>query len=54
MLCLLSTTAVTICLPYSHNMFELSVCMAAYGAFVGLSGPIAAYVTDVSPQHKLE
>jgi MFS family permease len=28
--------------------------MAIYGAIVGLSGPIAAYVTDVSPQDKLE
>ena len=25
-----------------------------YGAIIGLSGPTAAYVTDVSPQDKLE
>jgi DHA1 family multidrug resistance protein-like MFS transporter len=53
-LCLLLSAAVTICIPYSHNMLELSICMAAYGAVIGLSGPIAAYVTDVSPQDKLE
>ena len=28
--------------------------MLAYGAAVGLSGPIAAYITDVSPQDRLE
>jgi DHA1 family multidrug resistance protein-like MFS transporter len=53
-LCLLLSAAVTICIPYSNNTLELSICMAAYGAVIGLSGPIAAYVTDVSPQDKLE
>jgi len=32
----------------------LSIAVAIYGAVIGLSGPAAAYVTDVSPQDKLE
>jgi DHA1 family multidrug resistance protein-like MFS transporter len=53
-LCLFLSAAVTICIPYSENILELSMFLAAYGAVIGLSGPIAAYVTDVSPQDKLE
>jgi DHA1 family multidrug resistance protein-like MFS transporter len=52
--CLLLSAVVTLGIPYSHTMLELSICMAAYGAVIGLSGPIAAYVTDVSPQDRLE
>jgi MFS family permease len=52
--CLLLTAVVTILVPYSNNMLYLSLSMAAYGAVIGLSGPIAAYVTDVSPPDKLE
>jgi DHA1 family multidrug resistance protein-like MFS transporter len=53
-LCLFLSALITVCIPFSQDMFGLSVSMAIYGAIIGLSGPIAAYVTDVSPQGKLE
>jgi DHA1 family multidrug resistance protein-like MFS transporter len=53
-LCLLLTAAVTLWIPYTDNLWLLSLSMAAYGAVIGLSGPIAAFVTDVSPPGKLE
>jgi DHA1 family multidrug resistance protein-like MFS transporter len=53
-LCLLLSAAVTVLIPLSTGLSGLAVTMAAYGAVLGLSGPIAAYVTDVSPQDKLE
>ncbi len=53
-LCLLLTAAVTMLIPVANDMLQLSVSMAAYGATVGMSGPIAAYVTDVSPPDKIE
>ena len=53
-LCLLLTAVITVWIPFSSNLLELLISMAIYGAIVGLSGPIAAYVTDVSPQDKLE
>jgi DHA1 family multidrug resistance protein-like MFS transporter len=53
-LCLLLSAVVTLWIPMSINVLDLAVIMAAYGAVIGLSGPIAAYVTDVSPQDKLE
>ncbi len=51
---LLFSAIVTLLIPSSTDLLGLSVCMIAYGAAVGLSGPIAAYITDVSPQDKLE
>jgi len=54
MLCLLLSAVATLFIPLSVNMVQLSICVVAYGAAVGLSGPIAAYVTDVSPEDKLE
>lgn len=51
---LLFSAIVTLWIPFSTNLLSLSICMVAYGAGVGLSGPIAAYITDVSPQDKLE
>ncbi|NHI84025.1 MAG: MFS transporter [Candidatus Thorarchaeota archaeon] len=53
-LCLLAIAAVTTLIPFSMDMFGFTAVMAMYGAATGLSGPIAAYVTDVSPQDKLE
>ena len=35
-------------------MFTLSITLVIYGAFIGLSGPSAAYITDLSPPDKLE
>lgn len=53
-LCLILSAAVTIVIPYSIDFLTLAIVFAIYGAVIGLSGPIAAYVTDVSPQDKLE
>jgi len=53
-LCLLLTAIVTLSIPFATDLLQLSVVMAIYGATVGLSGPIAAYVTDVSPPDKIE
>jgi DHA1 family multidrug resistance protein-like MFS transporter len=52
--CLLLTAATTLWIPYTSNLLLLALSMAAYGAVIGLSGPIAAFVTDVSPPDKLE
>jgi DHA1 family multidrug resistance protein-like MFS transporter len=52
--CLLLTAAATMWIPFSSNLLFLSLSLAAYGAVIGLSGPIAAFVTDVSPPDKLE
>ncbi|MHA2209943.1 MAG: MFS transporter [Candidatus Thorarchaeota archaeon] len=53
-LCLILTAVITVIIPFSIDMLTLSVAMAIYGAVVGIAGPSAAYVTDVSPQDKLE
>ncbi|PNX52896.1 MAG: hypothetical protein BV458_07260 [Thermoplasmata archaeon M9B2D] len=53
-LCLLLSALISIWIPYSSNLLDLTINMAIYGAIIGLSGPIAAFVTDVSPQDKLE
>ncbi|MBD3408265.1 MAG: MFS transporter [Candidatus Lokiarchaeota archaeon] len=53
-LCLVLTAIVTVFLPYSTDMLALTIFMAIYGATTGLSGPMVAYVTDVSPEDKLE
>jgi DHA1 family multidrug resistance protein-like MFS transporter len=53
-LCLFLSSLITVCIPFSGDLFDLCISMAIYGAIVGLSGPIAAFVTDVSPQDKLE
>jgi DHA1 family multidrug resistance protein-like MFS transporter len=53
-LCLLLTALITILIPYSLDAFTLTLVLIVYGAFVGVSGPIAAYVTDLSPPNKLE
>jgi DHA1 family multidrug resistance protein-like MFS transporter len=53
-ICLLMSAGVTIWIPFSTNMLELSICMAVYGLVIGLSGPLAAFVTDVSPEDKIE
>jgi MFS family permease len=52
--CLFLSACVIIIIPLSTNILELIVCMVAYGAIIGLSGPIAAFVADVSPQDKVE
>ncbi len=53
-LCLVFTAGITLLIPLSTDLLTLSIAVAIYGAVIGLSGPGAAYVTDVSPQDKLE
>ncbi|MHA2602236.1 MAG: MFS transporter [Candidatus Thorarchaeota archaeon SMTZ1-83] len=53
-LCLVLTAGITLLIPISTDLFTLSVALAVYGAVIGFSGPSAAYVTDLSPQDKLE
>jgi MFS family permease len=53
-LCLVLTAGITLLIPFSTDLFTLSIAVAIYGAVIGLQGPSAAYVTDVSPQDKLE
>lgn len=53
-LCLVLTAGITLLIPFSMDLLTLSIAIALYGAVIGLSGPSAAYVTDVSPQGKLE
>ena len=53
-LCLVLTAGITVVIPFSTDLSTLSLTLAIYGAFNGLQGPSAAYVTDLSPQDKLE
>ena len=53
-LCLVLTAGITLLFPFSTDLLTLAIIMAIYGAVIGLQGPSAAYVTDVSPQDKLE
>lgn len=53
-ICLVLTAGVVLLIPFSMDLLTLSIAIAIYGAVIGLSGPGAAYVTDVSPQDKLE
>ena len=53
-LCLVLTAGITLLIPLSIDLLTLSIILAIYGVVIGLSGPSAAYVTDVSPQDKLE
>ncbi len=52
--CLLLSAVSILFIHYSTDIVTLSVSMIVYGAVVGLSGPGAAYVTDLSPPDKLE
>ncbi|UCE10864.1 MAG: MFS transporter [Candidatus Thorarchaeota archaeon] len=53
-LCLVLTAVTTLLIPFSIDLLTLSAVLGVYGAVIGLSGPSAAYVTDLSPQDKLE
>ena len=53
-LCILFTAGITLFIPFSTDLITLSVALAIYGITTGLSGPTIAYVTDVSPEDKLE
>ncbi len=53
-LCLVLTAVITLVIPLSADLLTLSISVGIYGAIIGLQGPSAAYVTDLSPQDKLE
>ena len=53
-LCLVLSAFGTVLISASVDMFSLSITLVIYGAFIGLSGPSAAYITDLSPPDKLE
>jgi MFS family permease len=52
--CLILSAASILFIHASTDMLTLSITIVVYGAVVGLSGPSAAYVTDLSPPDKLE
>ncbi len=54
LLSLVVSAPVTLWIPFTSNLIYISFVMFIYGALIGLSGPIAAYVTDIAPQDKLE
>ena len=53
-ICLILTAGVILLIPFSTDLLTISIALAIYGGVIGLSGPGAAYVTDVSPKDKLE
>ncbi|MGY5879099.1 MAG: MFS transporter [Candidatus Thorarchaeota archaeon] len=53
-ICLIFSAGATLLIPFSTDLLTMMIALAVYGAVIGLSGPGAAYVTDVSPQDKLE
>jgi DHA1 family multidrug resistance protein-like MFS transporter len=54
LLSLVTAAPITLWIPFATNFIYISLVIFFYGALVGLSGPIAAYVTDVAPKNKLE
>jgi len=53
MCCMLLTAVMTIIIPYSRNVLDFTAIMVAYGFTLGLSGPMAAWATDLIPKDKL-
>ena len=53
-LCLILTAGIILLIPFSSGLLTLSIVLGIYGAIIGLSGPSAAYITDLSPPDKLE
>ncbi len=51
---LILSAPVTLWIAFTGNFFYISLVIFIYGAISGLSGPIAAYVTDIAPRDKLE
>jgi DHA1 family multidrug resistance protein-like MFS transporter len=54
LLSLIISAPLTIWIAFTANFIHISLIMFIYGAVIGLSGPIAAYVTDIAPKDKLE
>jgi DHA1 family multidrug resistance protein-like MFS transporter len=54
LLSLIIAAPISLWIPFTSNLLYISLVMFIYGAIIGLSGPIAAYVTDIAPKGKLE
>ncbi len=54
LLSLIISAPITIWIAFTANIIHISFIMFIYGGIIGLSGPIAAYVTDIAPKDKLE
>lgn len=52
-LCLMLSALFSVGFIFANNFLMFSVMIGGYGLAVGLSGPIAAYVTDIAPPEKL-
>jgi DHA1 family multidrug resistance protein-like MFS transporter len=51
---LIISAPITVWIAFTTNFSYIALVIFFYGAIIGLSGPIAAYVTDISPKDKLE
>jgi DHA1 family multidrug resistance protein-like MFS transporter len=54
LLSLIVSAPIALWIPFTTNFIYISLVLFIYGAIIGLSGPIAAYVTDIAPKDKLE
>ncbi|MFW9866025.1 MAG: MFS transporter [Candidatus Thorarchaeota archaeon] len=54
LLSLILSAPISLWIPFTSNLLYISLVMFMYGSILGLSGPIAAYVTDIAPKDKLE
>ncbi len=54
LLSLIISAPITLWIAITTNIIYISIVIFIYGAIIGLSGPIAAYVTDIAPKDKLE
>ncbi len=53
MSCLLLTAFTTALIPFARNTLDFTAIMVCYGFTLGLSGPMAAWATDLIPREKL-
>lgn len=53
MACLVLTGMVTVLIPFSTGYLGFVMVMTAYGLTLGLSGPMAAWMSDLVPRDKL-
>ncbi|MEJ2248336.1 MAG: MFS transporter [Candidatus Lokiarchaeota archaeon] len=54
LLSLFFTAPFVIWIPFISKFSTFSIAMLLYGAFTGLSGPMTAYITDISNSDKIE
>lgn len=53
MACLILTGMVTVLIPFSTGYLSFVAVMTAYGLTLGLSGPMAAWISDLVPRERL-